>query len=270
MATITSSFTHPIETLKGTFAYLFFHADFFPQSHFITMENIQQHCNERGCPEGFENALIYIVTKTQELAKKMGIGEVQIGMPGLPQEGDLDFIAKSFRGYNIRTIELGANFFKYPKEEMEYILAHELFHIKHNDVLKTVAFNWIVMALNLITFRHFSFARAVGVVMLTNGIFDCIFRTILARHTELVADREALRYLNSNIGMVKAFHRELKEQYILKHTPAEELQKLHPTKTLENIQLEQMRITPHGNNRVALVQTTARLTQALNFKPLLI
>jgi hypothetical protein len=87
---------------------------------------------------------------------------------------------------------------------------------------------------------------------------------------ERVADEKAMQVLNSNQGGVAFFHHSLKTNYKIKHTPAEEYQKLHRDLSLEDVKGLQSNISIHGNNCRDFTHPplTERLKAALNFKPL--
>lgn len=260
---------HPISTIINTWGFFIHPA----KDNILTPEKVKQICKELHSDEtkeltakqidDMEKTLLYILERVSDLSQKMKIGHVDVCL--LPDA----FGASSFKGYNFQILRLEPTFFNHcAQKTIDDTLAHELAHCKHNDTPKGLALNWLVSLVYIACFRRFKFRHFLAAMMLTKGISSILF-SYKDKKIELAADREGWRYLNSSEGAIQHYHSLLKNNYRIKHAPAEELLKLNPNNTLDKIETAKALVTPEGN--VSLSPThpplTECLAQALAFKP---
>lgn len=89
-------------------------------------------------------------------------------------------------------------------EEVDFIIAHELSHISHNDVIKEVVFSLTVLTVELIAIFHFS----ILAIPLIEGV-AILIENYLQRLVEGAADRSAITVLKSSDGASEYFNQSI-------------------------------------------------------------
>ena len=119
---------------------------------------VEKHFADSEEKEQISEKLFYISNKVQAYAKKMNLGQVDLyffydakknstGIAGSP--------ASSYLGISKSSIDVTCGIFEYSSEEINFIIAHELMHIKHNDDLKKLGFLWSSSILYFLFLRSF-------------------------------------------------------------------------------------------------------------------
>lgn len=259
---IGAPFICPFFILHRTYQYLSF--------NFLNAQNgyVLKHDWVEKIPKNaegliYQQKILHALNMTQRLAKQMGIGPVRI-LRGKQSQGFADAVSDIHH----RFIKLNFDVFTLSEEEIEFLIAHELAHLEHRDIAKRIVFSWVILGLQLIAFRYLNVKRAFGAGMLIWAIGEKVGRTMIL-HQEKMADERAMQVLNSNVGMVKYMHRDLKMHYKAKHMSKEDYQKIQPDGDFEKIKKSQYKITPQGNYRYDYTHPpmTERLAHALSFQP---
>jgi Zn-dependent protease with chaperone function len=310
---VWGSLQHPFNTLHLTYRLLFPDLNEFQNQRLLTIDNIEKIISNKN--EALKAKLLFIATTTERLAKKMGLTDVTVVL------ADRKGYEGAGKGVVKKTMILPTEAVDWSHEKIAFVIAHELSHFQHKDLLKDGIFSWVILAVQLLAFRHFGALRAfsIGVVIQTLakfvvqamaldqektsplkksvfGLTTLILQLLAFRYfgalrvygvgmlmagivhfikstieidQERAADANALQCLNSNTGMIQYVCASLRPAFTIKHTSAEELQKMIPTLDVEEIESMQDGITPHGNVRDAWTHPprTERLAFALNFKP---
>jgi Peptidase family M48 len=255
---IQTSFTGPFYTLLNTYQYIT--SGLSGCKHdFVLIKDWAQKISD---PET-KRKVFHIVSTTERLAKNMGLGNVPIHWVDLP-----DVEAETVSFMNRYFIRINFEIATYSDEEIEFIIAHELAHLQHGDMLKTLALGWLMMGVQLVAFRYLNIKRALGAGAVIRGVGEHI-RSHVQIYKEKAADEKAMQVLNSNVGMIKYIHRQLKLNYKIKHISKEEFQQAQPQGDWEKFEYEQDDFTPQGNRRYDFVHPpfTERLAHALSFRP---
>ena len=122
--------------------------------------------------------LTYISNKVQEYAQKMGLGKIDLYF-----NSDIEdpVLAQAFRGMNHQKIEIGHGIhgiFEDSPEKIDWLLAHELMHIKHNDPLKDLCFSWSQSILYVSFLLALPWLYSIPLIMLTNGVASLFFNAL--------------------------------------------------------------------------------------------
>ena len=88
-----------------------------------------------------------------------------------------------------------------PSETIDFIVAHELMHIQHNDSMKFLVRAFSQFILCCIFIGTLPLIYSIPLIMLTNGVASLVFNA-LSRSEEKEADKGALDLLQTNTGMV--------------------------------------------------------------------
>jgi Zn-dependent protease with chaperone function len=205
--------------------------------------------------------------KTHHLARKMGLSNVELYLDLSPLDLEQVCCARTF---NTRLIVMQREIlFDFAPEELDYLLAHELTHLKKYHPFLLHAFSWLVFSIKLLILRFFSRKYVVPLIMLTQGIASFFHRAMLKKF-ERDADKNAMIVNNSNTGMLKYNLRRLIHHYRIKHfLTYEEFQRSCPDASPQKFSKLKNGITPFGNNRMDFFHPplTESITMALAFTP---
>ncbi|MES2122484.1 MAG: M48 family metalloprotease [Chlamydiota bacterium] len=216
--------------------------------------------------------LYLVLDRVQELAKKMGINkEVHLYRSMGTSAHGLSFFS------NPAQLFIEKKHLLLPDDELDFILCHELSHIKHNDRLKTVVFDAIACLVEVVAFPLI-FPIAVLIIEPAINLCD---HYVFRRNKEESADQNAIQTLQSNTGAVNHWKRTIKENLDKRASAVKMLEVLAKLKSKgENVekvapQLLKMlkerldRITLSGDTRNDFDHPplTKRLANALAFKP---
>jgi Zn-dependent protease with chaperone function len=220
--------------------------------------------------EQISEKLFYISNKVQEYAKKMNLGQIDLYYNDVKENstGMAQSYATAYLGISKSSIDITRKIFEYSSEEINFIIAHELMHIKHNDPLKTLGFLFSSSILYFLFLRSFPLLYSIPLIMLTNGVASLFFR-LLSRKQEKQADEGALDLLQTNTGMIKWIERDLCRNISIKYSSIEELKKLNPDLSIETVEKVKSKITPRGDSRNDFSHPpfSERLAMALAFVP---
>jgi len=207
--------------------------------------------------------------KTRHLARKMGLSNVELYLDLTPPLDSIQEVCCA-RAFNTRLIVMQREIlFDFAPEELDYLLAHELTHLKKYHPFLLHAFSWLVFSINLLILRFFSRKYVVPLIMLTQGITSFFHRAMLKKF-ERDADKNAMIVNNSNTGMLKYNLRRLIHHYRIKHfLTYEEFQGSCPDASPQKFSKLKNGITPFGNNRMDFFHPplTESITMALAFTP---
>jgi Zn-dependent protease with chaperone function len=176
--------------------------------------------------------------------------------------------AMADRGINLQIVKIGRLLFKSSSQEIDFLMAHELMHIKHNDFLKDLGFVCSKSFLYVIFLLSFPLFYSIPLILLTNGLASLFFDA-LSRRYEKQADEGALDFLQTSTGMIQFAYTELRRNLFVKYLSIEELKELYPKLSLERQALNISEITPIWNNRYNFSHPhlTDRLKMGLDFVP---
>lgn len=193
----------------------------------------------------------YIYSKTNEIAQMMNLGEVKFYFNPSPHGS----IVHTTNGLNYQILEFSIDILDIEDSEaLDFLIAHELAHLKHKDIIKEVIsriFITLVKVLIILRFRfRYSLPIVVGISVLTY-----IFSNAVSRQMERNADWEGMIQCNSSLGMILFCLYGLKKNYKFKTSSSEDELALL--------------ISPVGNSRSDITHDpwTERLALALSFKP---
>lgn len=206
--------------------------------------------------------LSYISNKVQEYAKQMNLGRVDLYYGDCEEVSSMSGTAT---GISKSIIFINSQMIKYSPIEIDFIIAHELMHIKHDDFLKRLGFSWSKSILYFIFLLSLPWICSIPLILLTNGV-AALFFSSLQRRQEKQADEGALDFLQTNKGMIEFTYHELWQHLQMKYASNEELKDWCPEIPEDVIKSE---ITPTGNFRYDFDHPplTERLAMALAFVP---
>jgi hypothetical protein len=208
--------------------------------------------------------LTYISNKVQEYAQKTNLGKIDLYFDPNTKN---PVLAQAYQVKN-NSIEIGHEIFEYSSEAIDWLVAHELMHIKHNDCLKELGFSCSTSILYVIFLLVLPWFYSIPLILLTNGVASLFFNTIRKKHEE-EADKGAIDFLQTNTGMIKFISAELWRNLDFKYAPIELWQKFNPHVSLERVEKIKSVITHIGNYRCDFDHPplTERLAMALDFVP---
>jgi hypothetical protein len=262
---IGSSLTEPFLVLSSTYFYL---KDGIAEADdvILTKDWIDK-LPPQSKYESFKTQLHHTLNTIDKVADKMNIGKIQVLITDhISSEAD------AYSTFYCHYLRIKPTIFSLSNEEREHLIAHEGVHMQTLDHTKERGLKWIILGVQLLTFRCLSFRRALVAGMIIYGIGNAIIEW-MGRCQERAADQKAMTVLNSNVGMVNYIYSLLKQQYLKRHCSQEELQELDksidPRQIERAVRLYKINITPEGNNRFDDMHPplTERLEQALNFCP---
>lgn len=205
--------------------------------------------------------LFCVLNRVEELAKKMGITKpIELYLGSEAKSNGSTFLSAPAR-ICISTKDILSD-----DDELEFVLCHELAHIKHNDTPKMVAFNTIALLIELIALPIFPL-----IFLVIEPTIKWSDYYLFSRGCEQRADLAAIRVLQSNQGAVKHFKRLINENLSYKKM-ATELLDAHAKRQTELSPMIQGiahtlndETTPDGNNRMDFnhPSLTSRLATAL-------
>lgn len=256
------SFLDPIKTVgRMISSFVVYHTQVF-QSDFLTPKSIL----DQKYPKEAEEKLLYILEQTDQLAKKMGIA----GRVGVILNKNHGLVINARQVYKLNMVIFGAHALtKASKEELTFIIAHELSHIKHYDDVKHELFDWIVLGLYALAFWQFNWKRAWLATMVIKGIAT-VGGGMITRSQERRADLEAMCYLNSNEQAIQFIFKALVSNLQLKNTKKIEYLKNDTNFCdIEYKDFDRVDLTSQGNDRndFSHPPLTERLAYILNFHP---
>lgn len=247
----------------------FYKENVFQENIFLNTTNIHILNNSKKFSLVDQQKIFYIVSKTQQIAALMGLGSVNVSV-SLDRK-NFSFILDN--PYTIRSIEFERNLFELTEKEIDFVIAHALAHLKNQESVQDFLFSLGVILVDLVaSFRLFNDltnreqsatgSHLLGVIAMRT-LFQAVLgftENTLRTQREEKADQIACQVLDSSEGMVKLLHRELKNNYFLKHGSDVES---------EESDYWNFRITPEGNDRDKMEHPalTKRLSWALSFKP---
>jgi hypothetical protein len=240
--------------------------------YFLDSQTVKSLCLKKKYRK-HEAKLFHIVNVTERLAQKMGVGQVKIGL-WMGEESIDDFSIEY--PCLFKFIGLDQEVLEFSDVEIEYLIAHELAHLQHNDPFKgdlLIGLTALVDFLATACAIRMGFAqtthqkklkqviRVILVRMVIQGLAGSIIRKITVG-MEKKADMKACQVLNSSEGMILSHYKDLKENLLLKYGKVHGLEK-------EEIRKIKSSTTPHGDDREDFEHPplTQRLEYALNFKP---
>ncbi len=209
--------------------------------------------------------LTYISNKVQEYAQETNLGKIDLYFHS-NTEHLLHSQALQVKNKNI--IEIGHVIFESSFEEIDFTMAHELMHIKHNDYLKELGFSCSKSILYVFFLLSLPWIYSIPLILLTNGVASLLFNAIRRKY-EAEADKGALDFLQTNTGMIKFTSNALWRNLALKDLSIERLKKIYPDLSLEILDKAKSEITHIGNDRCDFDHPsyTERLALALAFVP---
>ncbi len=143
-----------------------------------------------------------VLDRTQELAKQMGINkEVHLYRSMNTMACGLNLFSRPAQLY------VDKKHLLLPDEELDFVLCHELAHIKHNDKLRMLAFDVIACLVEIVAFPLIFPMTILFIEPAINGSNNYLFR----RNQEARADWRAMQTLQSNVGAVNYWKRSLEE-----------------------------------------------------------
>lgn len=225
------------------------------EKHFAGNEKKVQICEK----------LSYISSKVQEYAQKLNLGQVNLHFEPSTKK---DFLAAACRGITKQFLFVGHEIVEYSAEEIDWLLAHELMHIKNYDSLKDIGFLFSRLLLYVFFSGSLPWFYSIPLILLTDGVASLFFKA-LKRRCEKKADEGALDFLQTHTGMVKFVSAKLRQNLVIKYLSIEQSKKIYPDLSPETIENGKIVITHMGNNRFNFTHPSAteRLAVALAFVP---
>ena len=216
--------------------------------------------------------LMYALDRVETLAQKMGIKqEVHLYAGLFSEESSLG--ASLFGKPSFITIGPGLLRDK-TDQEIDFVIAHELAHIKHHDSEKHAAFKAVAMIAQAV----FCFAISPLALLLLEPVINLSENYLLSRYQESNADQKAIQTLQTNAGAIRYFSEELAFWRLFKNSshmdilkvmqPGFDPQKISPF-DIKWAQERQEVITNSGDCRTDLSHPplSTRLKSALAFRP---
>ncbi|MES2122554.1 MAG: M48 family metalloprotease, partial [Chlamydiota bacterium] len=147
--------------------------------------------------------LLYALDRVETLAQKMGIKqEVHLYAGLFSEEGS--FGASLFGKPSI--IKIGPSLLNSKTNpEIDFVLAHELAHIKHHDNVRSVAF----MAAAMLVQTVFFFAISPLALLVLEPVINLSQNYLLSRSQESRADRTSIQTLQTNAGAIRYLSEEI-------------------------------------------------------------
>ncbi len=210
--------------------------------------------------------LLSVLYKIENLQKKMGLnGNIDCL---LVEDGHAQLCGapSSFRSFSV---VISPSFLKkHSHEEMEFILAHELSHLKHYDSFRIPCFDMCVCLVQIAFIACLPLMISLPSIVLVSALAGRI-SIVWGKAVERRSDYEAMTTLNSTQSAVNYFSNKLKRHYMLKHASFDEVRKLDPSISFDEYIAGNINFNSKGDalGNHTHDATTERLAQALSFKP---
>lgn len=273
------------ETIKNTFFRLFSaaaitYAAFSPHSFLsafkgeyhvqqLTPENIskdQVFCEPlpTAMTTPSKEKLTYVLNRVESIAKQMGIKqkiEVYTSHKICPTAvlGGASSLTPVLMFLDVEMINSA-------EDEIDFVIGHELSHVKHNDIFINAALSNIALMINFLFLNFYPWG-----IVLNEAVFS-IANCFICRKIEQIADVTSMQTLHSSYGAKKVWTKFIRKMLSIKQAKPEDIKnfvdpRLLPKLTPRKIARMQQKITPEGNNRLDFEHPpfTQRLLTAKTF-----
>jgi Zn-dependent protease with chaperone function len=189
--------------------------------------------------------LRHVLRMAQELAQKAKIGN-PIALYTSPESCPTGCVGHASATEPV-PILIDLETIRLPDDELAFVLAHELMHLKHRDSGRGLAFCALMGVVDLVALLFFPLIS----LFLVEGLGVSLEYDLSKRH-EKAADLGAVELLGTNRGAVSLWNRWLERMQQFKYSSVESLKQTHPSYriTAKELKTRQRKITPEGNNRL--------------------
>jgi peptidase M48-like protein len=172
----------------------------------ITVEKVHQIIGNKN--EDVKNKLLFLIETSHELAKKMGLANVEIVLTNSLEEvlehANDSPIAAVEKQEPARGGECGGRYWivfcyeeikEWDNNQLKFVIGHELAHSQHRDVSKERFFDWTAFLIKTLAFGYFGALKPLGIGIAIRGVVNLLQMGLKLTQDEDDKDDESLNFL---------------------------------------------------------------------------